>query len=155
MKFQFVEYIVDRIVKWLKSIFFEIVRTLIIKLLNEIRIAIFRWFWTFTFYITNDFNSFKRLIKRCKKFQKMIITFNNVLSFINESVKMNEINNAWIIFRIIKSIHHMLNVFFVDSNDRRRFCQIYSFDLSQKILLKRLIYDEQLFQKKITNYRTW
>ena len=42
----------------------------------------------------------------------------------------------------------MLSVFFVDSNDRRRFCQIYSFDFSQKILLKRLIHDEQLFEKK-------
>ena len=42
----------------------------------------------------------------------------------------------------------MLNVFFVDSNNRRRFCQIYSFDFSQKNLLKRLIHDEQLFEKK-------
>ena len=48
----------------------------------------------------------------------------------------------------MKSIHHMLNVFFVDSNNRRRFCQIYSFDFSQKNLLKRLIHDEQLFEKK-------
>ena len=49
----------------------------------------------------------------------------------------------------MKSIHHMLNVFFVDSDDRRRFCQIYSFDSSQKILLKRLIHDEQLSEKKL------
>ena len=48
----------------------------------------------------------------------------------------------------MNSIHHMLSVFFVDSNDRRRFCQIYSFDFSQKILLKRMIHDEQLFEKK-------
>ena len=48
----------------------------------------------------------------------------------------------------MKSIHHILNVFFVDSNNRRRFCQIYSFNFSQKILLKRLIHDEQLFEKK-------
>ena len=48
----------------------------------------------------------------------------------------------------MKSVHHILNVFFVDLNDRRRFCQIYSFDFSQKIFLKRLIHDEQLFEKK-------
>ena len=48
----------------------------------------------------------------------------------------------------MKSIHYMLNVFFVDSDDRRRFCQIYSFDSSQKILLKRLTHDKQLFEKK-------
>ena len=42
----------------------------------------------------------------------------------------------------------MLSALFVDSNDRRRFCQIYSFDFSQKILLKRLTHDEQLFEKK-------
>ena len=48
----------------------------------------------------------------------------------------------------MKSIHHMLNVLFVDSDDRRRFCQIYSFDSSQKILLKRMIHDEQLFEEK-------
>ena len=48
----------------------------------------------------------------------------------------------------MKSIHHILNIFFVNSNNRRRFCQIYSFDFSQKILLKRLIHDEQLFEKK-------
>ena len=42
----------------------------------------------------------------------------------------------------------MLNAFLIDSNDRRRFCRIYSFDFSQKILLKRLIHDEQLFEKK-------
>ena len=43
----------------------------------------------------------------------------------------------------------MLNVFFVDSDDCRRFCQIYSFDFSQKILLKRLTHDEQLSEKKL------
>ena len=42
---------------------------------------------------TDDFNSRKRLSKRCKKFQKMIITFNNVLSFISENAKMNEKHN--------------------------------------------------------------
>ena len=97
---------------------------------------------------TNDSNSRKRLIKRFKKFQEMIITFNNVLSFINESAKMNEVHNVWTTFRIMRSIHHMLNALLVDSNDRRRFCQIYSFDSSQKTLLKRLIHDEQLFEKK-------
>ena len=97
---------------------------------------------------TNDLNFRKRLIKRFKKFQEMIIIFNNVLSFINENAKVNEMHNVWITFRIMKSIHHMLSVFFVDSNDRRRFCQIYSFDSSQKTLLKRLIHDEQLFEKR-------
>ena len=97
---------------------------------------------------TDDFNSRKRLSKRYKKFQEMIIIFNNVLSFINENAKMNEIYNVWITFRIMKLIHHMLNAFLIDSNDRRRFCRIYSFDFSQKILLKRLIHDEQLFEKK-------
>ena len=96
---------------------------------------------------TDDSNSRKRLSKRCKKFQKMTITFNNVLSFISESAKMNKVHNVWITFRIMKSIHHMLNALLVDSNDRRRFCQIFSFDSSQKILLKRLIHDEQLFEK--------
>ena len=48
----------------------------------------------------------------------------------------------------MKSIHHMLNVLLVDSNDRRRFCQIHSFDSSQKILLKRMIHHEQLFKEK-------
>ena len=43
---------------------------------------------------TNDFNNRKRLNKRCKKFQKMIITFNNVLSFINENAKMHEKYNV-------------------------------------------------------------
>ena len=42
---------------------------------------------------TNDFNSRKRLNKRCKKFQKMIIIFNNVLSFINENAKINKKHN--------------------------------------------------------------
>ena len=87
-------------------------------------------------------DSFARLIKRCKIFLKMTIIFNNVLSFINENANVNEINNVWITFRIMKSIHYVLNVLFVDSNDRRRFCQIYFFDFSQKVLLKRLIHDE-------------
>ena len=43
---------------------------------------------------TNDFDSFKRLNKRCKKFQKMIIIFNNVLLFINENAKMNKLHNV-------------------------------------------------------------
>ena len=43
---------------------------------------------------TNDFNSFKRLNKQCKKFQKMIIIFNNVLSFINENAKIDELHNV-------------------------------------------------------------
>ena len=43
---------------------------------------------------TDDSNSRKRLSKRCKKFQKMIITFNNVLSFISESAKMNEVHSV-------------------------------------------------------------
>ena len=43
---------------------------------------------------TNDFNSLKRLNKRCKKFQKMIIIFNNVLSFINENAKIDELHNV-------------------------------------------------------------
>ena len=43
----------------------------------------------------------------------------------------------------------MLSALLVDSNDRRRFCQIYSFDSSQEILLKRMTHDEQLFEKKL------
>ena len=43
---------------------------------------------------TNDFNSRKRLNKQCKKFQKMIIIFNNVLSFINENAKIDELHNV-------------------------------------------------------------
>ena len=49
----------------------------------------------------------------------------------------------------MRSIHHMLSAFLVDSGDRRRFCQIYSFDSSQKILLKRLTHGEQLSEKKL------
>ena len=97
---------------------------------------------------TNDSNLRKRLIKRCKKFQEMIIIFNNVLSFINESAKMHEEYSAWTTFRIMRSIHHVLSALLADSNDRRLFCQIYFFDSSQKILLKRLIHDEQLSEKK-------
>ena len=43
---------------------------------------------------TNDFTSRQRLIRRCKKFQKMIIIFNNVLSFISENAKMNELHSV-------------------------------------------------------------
>ena len=49
-KFQSVECIVDRIVKWLKLILFEIVRASMIELLDEVRIAISRWFWIFASY---------------------------------------------------------------------------------------------------------
>ena len=98
---------------------------------------------------TDDFISRKRLTRRCKKFQEMIITFNNVLSFISENAKMNELYSVWVIFRIMKSIHHMLSALLADSDDRRRFCQIYSFDSSQKILLKRMTHDEQLSEEKL------
>ena len=54
-------------------------------------------YFDFFFYeirFTNDFNLFKRLNKQCKKFQKIIIIFNNVLSFINENAKMNKLYNV-------------------------------------------------------------
>ena len=43
---------------------------------------------------TDDFNSRKRLSKRCKKFQEMVITFNNVLSFISEGAKVDEMHSV-------------------------------------------------------------
>ena len=98
---------------------------------------------------TNDPNSPKRLSRRCKKFQKMTITFNNVLSFTSENAKIDELHSVWTTFRIMRSIHHMLSALLADPDDRRRFCQIYSFDSSQEILLERLAHDEQLSEKKL------
>ena len=51
---------------------------------------------------SNDFMNKARRTKRSKKFHEYIIIYNNVLSFCNEKIKMNEKHNVWTIFRVMK-----------------------------------------------------
>ena len=104
---------------------------------------------------TDDFNSRKRLSKRCKKFQKMIITFNNVLSFIHDNTKMNEMHNVWITFRIMKSIHHMLNVFLSIQMIVVAFVRFFRSIFRKKSYWNVWLMMNNCLKKFFTNYKTW
>ena len=79
------------------------------------------------YYIKFDFDKFdeQQKTKINKKFQKVIVIYNNVLFFCNEIVIVDKKNNIFNTFRIINEMKHLFKIIFVEKNDMKKFCQIY------------------------------
>ena len=73
-----------------------------------------------------------------KKFQNLIMIYNNVLFFCSEIVKMNYKHNVFNTFCCMSDIKHLLESFLSNLDDNFKFCQIYYNDSSQKQLKRRL-----------------
>ena len=98
-----------------------------------------------------DFEKFgeQRKTKISKKFQKLIVIYNNVLFFCNEAAIVDKKNSIFNTFRVMSEIKHLLEVMFVEKSDVKRFCQIYQMNSFQDIIERRLNLDEDLKQKKL------
>lgn len=76
----------------------------------------------------------KRRTKRSKEFQRLIVSYNNVLSFCSESANVDHKNSAWATFRAMGGVKHLMGSLLPDQGDRQRFCQIYQIDSSLEAL---------------------
>ena len=81
--------------------------------------------------------------RRSSQFQKLIVIYNNVLFFCNESTKMNHKNNAFSTFRCISGVKHLIDTLFSNRDNLNKFCQIYYIDSTQKQLKRRIIDDTE------------
>ena len=85
-----------------------------------------------------DFDEKKYRTNINRKFQKLIVNYNNILFFYSEIVNVNFNHNDWAIFRIIKDVKHTLDFIMTNEENRFMFCQIYQIDQSQKTLDRRI-----------------
>ena len=98
-----------------------------------------------------DFDKFneQRKIKISKKFQKLIVIYNNVLFFCSEVAIVDKKHSTFSIFRVINEVKHLLEIMLVEKSDVKKFCQIYQMNSFQNIIERRLNLNENLKQKKL------
>ena len=91
----------------------------------------------------------QRRTKINKKFQKLIVIYNNVLFFCNEIVIVDKKHNIFNIFRVINEIKHLFEIFLAEQRDAKKFCQIYQIDSFQNIIERCLKLNNELKQKEL------
>ena len=91
----------------------------------------------------------QRKTKINKKFQKLIMIYNNVLFFCNEIVIVDKKNSTFNTFRIMNEVKHLFKIMLAEKNDVKNFCQIYQMNSFQNIIERRLNLNENLKQKKL------
>ena len=91
----------------------------------------------------------QRRTEASKKFQKLIVTYNNVLSFCSEAAIVDKKNSTFSTFRAMGGVKHLLGAMLAEKGDVERFCQIYQIDSSQDTTERRLELGEDLEQEEL------
>lgn len=63
----------------------------------------------------------KQRTKKSKKFQRLIISYNNMLFFYSKSANMDHKNSAWATFKAMGRVKHLMDLLFPEKSNRQCF----------------------------------
>ena len=108
------------------------------KILKNREIDVKRDLQNCMYEIRIDFDKKKHRTKINRKFQKLIVNYNNALFFCSEIVNVNFKHSDWVTFRVMRDVQYTLDSIITNEENRSKFCQIYQIDQSQETLDRRM-----------------